>query len=162
MSVARKWALGWGWWISKVRRPAPSRRPYFPLTSRTCRVYFASLNNPTCYYCLPVPTPHLDGGLRSQNADCMHGSLSHLDNPDSVQLGPFGWIQSLERCYTWPNRGSPAFTGAGVTQSVHLLHYGLDEAGFQSSQGQETFFIWQFVHSDSGTHPASHSVLSRG
>ena len=83
----------------------------------------------------PLPPPH----LRSLNADCMHGSLSHLDNPGSVQLGPFGWIQSLERCYTWPNRGSPAFTGAGVTQSVHLLHYGLDEAGFQSSQGQETF-----------------------
>jgi len=45
--------MGEGGRFLKVRPPAPPPPSYFPLTARMCGVYFASLNNPTCYYCLP-------------------------------------------------------------------------------------------------------------
>jgi len=75
-------------------------------------------------------------GLPSINTDRMNSSLSYLDNPGCVQLGPFVWrrkeivgetskIPSIKRCYTWLTRcTSPAFIPAAITWPLWSIRYG--------------------------------------
>jgi hypothetical protein len=150
--------VGGDFW--KSGPPAPPPPSYFPLTSRMCGVYFASLNNPTCYYCLPTPpapaVPNAVDSLFWIEAVCM--AASHIWSIQSVfSLGHSHgdgrklWLRRRRfqvLRYVTPGRlpgTNPAFIAAGVIWPLWSLRYGAGRCGVRILAGARDFSFLQIV-----------------